>query len=155
MKQYYNNTIIHLSTQSADRLVLKPICGAKIIIDTIENDKFVIDTTDWNADTYYIQYVKENEIIKTDKITLNQNLLFVDDDYDPRSQYQIVIEAIDAMLQNRATAQQKKIQVGDKSIEYSTLQQLLQWRKYMVEQMRKQQGKTTNINREVGVFKRY
>lgn len=155
MKQYYNNTIIHLSTQSADRLVLKPICGAKIIIDTIENDKFVIDTTDWNADTYYLQYIKGNEVIKTDKITLNQNLLFVDDDYDPRSQYQIVIQAIDAMLQNRATAQQKKIQVGDKSIEYSTLQQLLQWRKYMVEQLRKQQGKTTNINRETGVFKRF
>jgi hypothetical protein len=155
MENYYNYSTIKIKADGADALILKPICGDKITVTTIEDGYFTTDTTDWIAGKYYLQFMNGTEIIKSDSINIKQNLAYVDGDFDPRSQYEIVIEAIDAMLQNRATAQQKKIQIGDKSIEYSTFSELLQWRKYMVEQLRKEQGKNTTLTMEIGVFKRW
>lgn len=155
MKTYYNYTKIKLSTDGADTLVLKSISGSKIIITEIVDDYFIVDTTDYLPSDYYIQYIKDNEVIKTDKIKLLQNLMYAEDDFDPRSKYEIVIEAIDAMLQGRATAQQRRISVGDKSIEYSTLNELLSWREYFVKELRKEQNKTSTLDKEIAIMRRF
>lgn len=154
MKNYFNYTTIKIGMDGADKLILKPICGEKIVVTENDGSDFLIDTSEWVAGKYYLQYMNGDEILKTDAINIKQNLAYVDGDFDPRSQYEVVIEAIDAMLQNRATAQQKRIAIGDKSIEYSTLNELLHWRKYMVEQLRKEQGKISHLTREVGIFRR-
>ena len=67
---------------------------------------------------------------------------------EEKSPNRIALEAITAFIQGRATAQQRRVQIGDKSIEYSTLSELLQWKRYFEEEVRKEEGKRVNIRHE-------
>lgn len=58
------------------------------------------------------------------------------------------LEAITAFIQGRATAQQRRVQIGDKSVEYSSLSELLQWKRYFEEEVRKEEGKPLKIKLE-------
>ena len=65
-----------------------------------------------------------------------------------KSPNRIALEAITAFIQGRATAQQRRVQIGDKSVEYSSLSELLQWKRYFEEEVRKEEGKRVNIRHE-------
>ena len=65
-----------------------------------------------------------------------------------KSPNRIALEAITAFIQGRATAQQKRVQIGDKSIEYSSLSELLQWKRYFEQEVRKEEGKPLKIKLE-------
>lgn len=65
-----------------------------------------------------------------------------------KSPNRIALEAITAFIQGRATAQQRRVQIGDKSIEYSSLSELLQWKRYFEEEVRKEEGKPLKIKLE-------
>lgn len=65
-----------------------------------------------------------------------------------KSPNRIALEAITAYIQGRATAQQRRVQIGDKSVEYSTLSELLQWKRYFEEEVRKEEGKPLKIKLE-------
>ena len=65
-----------------------------------------------------------------------------------KSPNRIALEAITAYIQGRATAQQRRVQIGDKSIEYSSLSELLQWKRYFEEEVRKEEGKPLKIKLE-------
>ena len=65
-----------------------------------------------------------------------------------KSPNRIALEAITAYIQGRATAQQRRVQIGDKSIEYSRLSELLQWKRYFEEEVRKEEGKPLKIKLE-------
>lgn len=65
-----------------------------------------------------------------------------------KSPNRIALEAITAYIQGRATAQQRRVQIGDKSIEYSSLSELLQWKRYFEEEVRKEEGKRVGIRHE-------
>ena len=65
-----------------------------------------------------------------------------------KSPNRIALEAITAYIQGRATAQQRRVQIGDKSVEYSSLSELLQWKRYFEEEVRKEEGKRVNIRHE-------
>lgn len=65
-----------------------------------------------------------------------------------KSPNRIALEAITAFIQGRATAQQRRVQIGDKSVEYSTLSELLQWKRYFEEEVRKEEGKPLKIKLE-------
>lgn len=65
-----------------------------------------------------------------------------------KSPNRIALEAITAFIQGRATAQQRRVQIGDKSIEYSSLSELLQWKRYFEEEVRKEEGKRVGIRHE-------
>ena len=58
------------------------------------------------------------------------------------------LEAITAFIQGRATSQQRRVQIGDKSVEYSSLSELLQWKRYFEEEVRKDEGKRVGIRHE-------
>ena len=58
---------------------------------------------------------------------------------------EITLEAIDAMLANRATVQQRWVAVGGKAIGYSPISELKQWREYYREQLAAEQAQA---NRE-------
>lgn len=60
----------------------------------------------------------------------------------------IALEAITAYIQGRATAQQREVQIGDKKIIYSSLSELLQWKRYFEEEVRKEEGKPLKIKLE-------
>ena len=65
-----------------------------------------------------------------------------------KSPNRIALDAITAFIQGRATAQQRRVQIGDKSVEYSTLSELLQWKRYFEEEVRKEEGKRVGIRHE-------
>ena len=65
-----------------------------------------------------------------------------------KSPNRIALEAITAFIQGRATAQQRRAQIEDKSIEYSSLSELLQWKRYFEEEVRKEEGKRVGIRHE-------
>ena len=65
-----------------------------------------------------------------------------------KSPNRIALEAITAYIQGRATAQQRRVQIGDTSIEYSTISELLQWKRYFEEEVRKEEGKRVGIRHE-------
>ena len=65
-----------------------------------------------------------------------------------KSPNRIALEAITAYIQGRATAQQRRVQIGDKSIEYSSLSELLQWKRYFEEEVRREEGKRVGIRHE-------
>ena len=65
-----------------------------------------------------------------------------------KSPNRIALEAITAFIQGRATAQQRRVQIGDNSVEYSTLSELLQWKRYFEEEVRKEEGKRVGIRHE-------
>ena len=65
-----------------------------------------------------------------------------------KSPNRIALEAITAFIQGRATAQQRRVQIGDKAIEYSSLSELLQWKRYFEEEVRKEEGKRVGIRHE-------
>ena len=65
-----------------------------------------------------------------------------------KSPNRIALETITAFIQGRATAQQRRVQIGDKSVEYSTLSELLQWKRYFEEEVRKEEGKRVGIRHE-------
>ena len=65
-----------------------------------------------------------------------------------KSPNRIALEAITAFIQGRATAQQRRVQIGDKAIEYSSLSELLQWKRYFEEEVRKEEGKRAGIRHE-------
>lgn len=65
-----------------------------------------------------------------------------------KSPNRIALEAITAYIQGRATAQQREVQIGDKKIIYSSLSELLQWKRYFEEEVRKEEGKPLKIKLE-------
>ena len=65
-----------------------------------------------------------------------------------KSPNRIALEAINAYIQGRATAQQREVQIGDKKIIYSSLSELLQWKRYFEEEVRKEEGKPLKIKLE-------
>lgn len=65
-----------------------------------------------------------------------------------KSPNRIALEAINAFLCGRATSQQREVQIGDKKIIYSSLSELLQWKRYFEEEVRKEEGKRVGIRHE-------
>ena len=153
MKTYYNYSVIKIQANDANKLIVKGQNSSPFEIVTIDADNnFVLDSTGYAVGTYYIQYVKDDVILSNDRIEIRQNLLYADDDYDPRSNTEITLEAIDAMLEGRANSQHRKVQIGDKSIEYSTLEELLNWKKYYLKKLRQEQNKSIRLKAQTTKF---
>ena len=49
--------------------------------------------------------------------------------------------------------QKKEVQIGDKTIEYSSLDELLRWKKYFEEEVRKEEHKPWTIRHEKIYYK--
>lgn len=65
-----------------------------------------------------------------------------------KSPNKIALDAINAFLCGRATSQQREVQIGDKKIIYSTLSELLQWKRYFEREVRKEEHKCANLRHE-------
>lgn len=67
---------------------------------------------------------------------------------EPLSPNKRALIAITAFIQGKATAPQKKVVIGDKSIENYTLSELLQFKEYFEREVRKEEGKPLSIRTE-------
>lgn len=107
---------------------------------TVENGAVTLNTTGFTPGRYHSQWIGESGVISSGTFEVRLSLANGTSAVDPRSTAEITLEAIDAMLAGRATSQQKKIQVGDKSIEYSSFSELLTWREHFARLVAKENG---------------
>ena len=141
--KFYNWSEVRLPTCGADSLTVKLAGASESVrqIETVESGDFVFRTDEWAPGFYVYQLKTAGAVTGTGRFRLLQDLEHAPDGFDPRSTAEITLDAIDAMLAGRATAQQRRVQVGDKSVEYSTISELKQWREYFLEQLAAEQGK--------------
>ena len=104
---------------------------------------------------YKIFGFKDQKIVFEDDLQILQGITDAPEDYDFRSKNEIALEAIICFLQGKATAQQRRIKVGDKQIEYSSFQQLIKWKNYFQKEVRKEKGKSTSPKNEVLKLRRF
>lgn len=151
MMKFYNHVTI--PAHGGNKLTYKRGTFPAETVTTLDGDNFSFDVSGrFPRGEYVYQIKRDTEIIETGRFELLNDLDELPPDCDPRSTAELTLEAIDAMLANRATAQQRRIQIGDKSIEYSTMSELLQWREYFLRMVAREQGKS-EPRRELAVFK--
>lgn len=160
--KFYNFSTVRIPADGADALAVVLLAGSPPpapgatdvhVIETVVSGNFEFSTDNWAPGVYQFQRKTAGAVTGTGRFTLEQDLFHAPDGFDPRSVAEITLEAIDAMLAGRATAQQRKVQVGDKSIEYSTMDELLKWREYFRRKLMDEQGKTAP-KRILSVFRR-
>lgn len=147
MYECYNYSTLQIKDSKADSVAVKGKNTAVKLYSFLDG-VVTIDTADYVVGDYAIQFFRENAVIKTDVLKVKQNLKHVDADYDPRSNAEKTLQAIEAYLAGVASHQQKRVKVGDKEIEYSSFDQLIKWRQFYKKEVRKQQGKAPNLRFE-------
>lgn len=133
----------------AEKLALMMLPSGTPEVVAAQNGMFHLSTSGKTAGRYAYQIFDAQGVMLSGTLELRNNIL---SGGDPRSQAEITLEAIDAALANRATVQQRRISVGDKSIEYSTLSELLQWREHYARLVRIEQGKAPSLRREIYIL---
>lgn len=94
---------------------------------------------------YHYQITNRNgNVIQTGVFDIRQDLAHAPDDFDPRSQAAITLEALEAKIAGRAlTIQQSKVTIGDRSIDYmNSIDELLKWRDYFARVVAKEEGRS-------------
>ena len=152
MYECYNYSTLKIKSDKADSVAVKGIQSAVKLYDVVDGVA-TIDTSEYEAGDYIIQLFRGDEVIQQDSLNVKQNLKYVDADYDPRSEAEKTLQAIEAYLSGVASHQQKRVKVGDKEIEYSSFDQLQKWREHYQKQVRKQQGKAPNLRFEKFLYK--
>lgn len=150
MKKYYNDSKETYICQNIDTLKLKKLGGETIIVSGGE-----IQILGMESGIYKVFGFKDQRVVFEDELQVLQGITTASEDFDFRSKNEIALEAIICFLQGKATAQQRRIKVGDKEIEYSSFQQLIKWKNYFQKEVRKEKGKSANPKNEVLKLRRF
>lgn len=149
----FNHSQIQVSYKGAASVAIKGL-KSPVQVYTLADGKAVINTDEFQPGFYQMQFFDASDnVIAEDKLTVKQNLKYAAADFDGRSPAEIALEAITAFMNGRATAQQRVIKVGDKEIQYSSFEQLLKWREFFTKQVRKEQGKPSQVKYEKLYYK--
>ena len=120
--------------------------GAEAVTLNADDGFFYWNTSDAAAGVYYCRYLDGvGRCIKISTLEILKPFAEMSADDDPRSINRITLEAIDAALANRASAQQKKVQVGDRTIEYSSIDELMKWRRIYARRVAKEEGRSADL----------
>ena len=147
MIECYNFSTLKIKSSKADSIAIKNVSEAVKLYDLIDG-VVQINTDNWAVGQYIIQFFNGNQIISEDTITVKQNLKYVQNNYDPRSQAQKILDAINSVLAGRATAEAYHVKVGEKQIIYMSFSQLMNFKNFYEKQVKKQQGKAVQIRHE-------
>lgn len=152
MYECYNHSTLEIKHAKADSVAIKGQQIAVKVYDLI-NGVVTIDTSDYQPGQYAVQFFSGDEVIEHTELKVKQNLKYVDVDYDPRTPNKIILQAINAYLGGRASTQQRRVQVGDKSIEFSSYDELMKWRDFYASEVRKEEGKAATIKHQKLYYK--
>lgn len=144
MLECYNYSTVELKNSKADSVAVKGVNTAVKLYNLVQG-VVVIDTKDYQVGQYQVQFFKGDDVLEQTVLRVKQNLKYADDSYDPTSENKKILEAIKAYLGGVASHQQRKVKVGDKEIQYSSFDQLIKWKNYYQIEVRKQQGKASNL----------
>ena len=141
----YSQSEIKIKHKKADVLYYK---GDDQLPQLVEFEDGEATLNNLDAGYYMLQFMFQGEVLSQDTLQVKQNLAYATSSYDPMSPARKILEAIDAYLAGRATEQMKKVQIGDKLIEYSSYDELMKWREYFAKIVRKEEGRPSQVKLE-------
>ena len=98
-------------------------------------------TKNWDVGVFKFQILNDEGIEDEGEIQILQNFALMDEDESVRSHWEVVLEAIENTLAGKATSAQTNISVGDKSIGYMSVSELLELREFAKEKIAEEKGK--------------
>ena len=142
---YYTDTTIHFpQVKNAVQMAFKQLSAtsaASTIVTTAQGGFFVFAAP--LAGNYsYQQTDADGNVVGFGRFPVTQNLATAPANYDPRSQAEKALEAIEAKIEGRIlTVEQKQITIGDRSITYvNSITELERWRDYYKRIVDEEQG---------------
>ena len=97
-------------------------------------------TKTWDVGKFKFQILNDEGIEDSGDIEILQNFSLMDESECVRSHWEVVLEAIEATLAGKATSAQTNISVGDKSIGYMSVSELLELREFAKEKIAEEKG---------------
>lgn len=98
-------------------------------------------TKNWSVGKFKYQILNDEGIEDSGDIEILPNFALMDEDESVKSHWEVVLEAIEATLAGKATAAQSSISVGDKSISYMSVSELMSLREFAIEKISEENGK--------------
>lgn len=140
MKYYTNAPVSIAAPEGATTMHYKSQDSASASV-SVTDGVFVISLS--VPGTYFYQITATNgTVLQSGSIEVLQDIAHAAANFDPRSDAEKTLEALDAKIAGRAlTIQQSKITVGDKSIEYmNSIEELLKWRDHFQQVVNREHG---------------
>ena len=116
-----------------------------------KDDGFYIEepsevTKKWDVGTFKYQILNDEGIEDSGDIEILPNFALMDEGESVKSHWEVVLDAVEATLAGKATNSQTNISVGDKSIGYMSVSELLELRSFAKEKISEEKGKFATGN---------
>ena len=98
-------------------------------------------TKNLETGVFKYQILNDEGIEDSGDIEILPNFALMDEDESVKSHWETILEAIEATLAGKATSAQTNISVGDKSIGYMSVSELLELREFAKEKISEEKGK--------------
>lgn len=116
------------------------------------------ETAAWTPGVYWytIRATDGTAVVEVEQaqLTITPDLTAVTGPYDGRSQAQISLEAIDAVLAKRATLDQERYRINNRELYRTPIADLIKLRSYYVEQVKREQAAACGCNNPLGAVVR-
>lgn len=107
-------------------------------------------TADWSAGEYWftLRATRGAEVseVEQGQLTIAPDVAALTEPYDGRSQAQIALEAIDAVLAKRATLDQERYRINNRELYRTPIADLLKLRSYYAEQVKREKAAACGRN---------
>ena len=103
-------------------------------------------TKNWSVGKFKYQILNGEGVEDEGEIEILQNFSLMDEDESVKSHWEVVLDAVEATLAGKATAAQASISVGDKSISYMSVSELMSLREFAKEKISEEKGKFATGN---------
>lgn len=103
-------------------------------------------TKKWDVGKFKYQILNDEGIEDSGDIEILPNFALMDEGESVRSHWEVVLDAVEATLAGKATNSQTNISVGDKSIGYMSVSELLELRSFAKEKIAEENGKFVTGN---------
>lgn len=125
--------------------------NVKYILSTVENVdgvNYIVagrdETTEWVAGEYRYQILNAEGVEAEDDFVILRNFALSDENESVKTVNERYLEAIEAQIAGKATSAQQSMSVGDKSISYCTIDELMTLRDYYKAKVNEERGKFSN-----------
>lgn len=98
-------------------------------------------TKNWSVGKFKYQILNDEGVEEEGEIEILQNFSLMEEDESVKSNWETILEAIENTLAGKATSAQTNISVGDKSIGYMSVSELLELREFAKEKISEEKGK--------------
>ena len=98
-------------------------------------------TKTWDVGKFKFQILNDEGIEDSGDIEILPNFALMDENESASGHWEVVLDAVEATLAGKATAAQSSISVGDKSISYMSVSELMSLREFAKEKIAEEKGK--------------